>query len=84
MTSAEKRSTRASICKEMHRLLRRRCKNSKRDKIGKILRDFRGLKKIADIKVKTTAQQITCMQDPSGADQTDRKLTADVFATFYE
>ena len=55
----------------------------KRGKIEKILREFKGLKRIAGVKAGGKRCFIGTMLDTDGVQQTDRQAIADVFADFY-
>ena len=59
-------------------------KASRRDKIEKILNEYKDLKKISGIKSQKAKELIPGMKDSVGSLQHQRQSIANVFATFYE
>ena len=81
---ATRTAKRKQLCKEIQKLTRQSLRERKAGKISEILGEFRGLKQIAAIKGSRIQQGIKCILDSEGAEVTDAREIADVFATFYE
>ena len=75
---------RKRICKEIQKLVRRRSRSNKREKIRIILSSFRGIKDIETIKGKRVKSEIEALRREDGVKLTDADSIADVFATFYK
>ena len=74
---------RKRICKEIQKLVRRRSRSNKREKIRIILSSFRGIKDIETIKGKWVKTEIEALRREDGVKLTDAGSIADVFTTFY-
>ena len=80
----QRQNSRKSICKEIQKLVRRRNRLRKAERIRKILADFKGLKKIPAIRDPKGNKRIDSMRDANGKLVTAKQEVADVFALFYE
>ena len=80
---SEQRAERAQISYLIKKELRTMRRKRQQCEIGKILDDFKGLKRISAIKSVTKKRYITGMIDKEDCLQTDRRTIADVFADFY-
>ena len=74
---------RKQICKDIQKLVRKRTRLKKAERISTILHEFRGLKDIAAIKGHHKTSKITSMRREDGTVVLDDKGIADVFAEFY-
>ena len=69
--------------KEIQKEIRAISRAKKKAQIGNILKEFRGLRDIADIRGGRKKQQTGSMKDQNAEVVTDRRKIADVFADFY-
>ena len=77
-------ATRKDVSKEIQKAITREMRRHKRARIESILKDFVGLKQIADIKSNGKRKIVSSMIDDQNVRHTDRQAIADVFAAFYE
>ena len=80
---AERQQIRKSLCKDIQKLVRRRNRLRKTERIKKILEDFKGLKHIPRIKNPRANKRIQSMMDSTGGEISSKNGSADVFADFY-
>ena len=73
-----------AVCKEIRKLIREKLKLQKEERVGKILRDFRGLRDISTVLTPKKRIGISCVVDDAGQDQHSKAGISEVFATFYE
>ena len=72
------------MSKKVQKSIRNLRRRKKKDRIGRILKEFRGLRQIADARQNNTRRRLGSVYDAHGELQTDRVKIADVFAEFYE
>ena len=72
------------ICKDLQKELRASERIQKRHAIEKILREFKGLQRLSDIRKDGKKMRLTSVSDDQGTDQYGRQAIVDVFAKFYE
>ena len=84
ITAAMKQTRRKELNKAIQKLTRRRIREQKQSKISSILQEFRGLKRIPDIKGGVKKKEIECMIGSGGQEVRSKQGIADVFASFYE
>jgi exonuclease III len=81
---AEQGRTVKQISKDLQRELRAWDRLQKRQRIDRILSEFKGLQKIASIKNNDKKHRLTSVKDDVGDIKYDRQEIVDVFASFYE
>ena len=74
----------AELSKQIGKEVRRRMRERKRKKIGKILSEFRGLRHIAGARSHGVKRGLGSVKDKDGHLKTGRQEVADAFADFYE
>ena len=77
-------TTKASICKNISRLIRKRSRLQKHSSIKRIMTEFRGLRDIASFSCGQKHNIISCIKSRDGVEVTSKPLIVEVFASFYE
>ena len=70
--------------KAIQKEIRKHTRGRKREEIGKILEEFKGLQHIADIRHNRVRKRLVGVRDARGKEVTDRQGIVDTLAEFYE
>ena len=74
----------AQVSKDIQKLLRKARREKGREVIGRLLEDFKDLKRVAGIRNSGKKHHLTTMRNSLGETVDDKQSLADVFADFYE
>ena len=80
----EQPEERRRLSKNIQRAIRKSMRKKHRQQIDRIIQNFEGLRKIADIKNNGKKSLLSGVVDREGTHRDDRQQIADVFAEFYE